>query len=86
LLLQAEQEVIEEVNDDGDDDWTRNESRMCFSPDYNNVLFASALDGWAFGYIDIILYHFIYILLFIEIEYIISQIYMQKKYPLNEKY
>ena len=36
-------------DDDGSDEWTRNESRMCFSPHYNNVLFASALDGWAFG-------------------------------------
>lgn len=41
-----------ENNDDDEDDWTRNESKMCFSPHYNNVLFASALDGWAFGQID----------------------------------
>ncbi len=54
MLLQAEQEVVEEVNNnnDGEDDWTRDESRRCFSPDYNNVLFASALDGWAFGYTE----------------------------------
>ncbi|CAF4550558.1 unnamed protein product [Rotaria sp. Silwood1] len=52
-----DQEFVEEVkvknennnDNEDDDDWTRNESRMCFSPHYNNVLFASALDGWAFG-------------------------------------
>ncbi|CAF0768983.1 unnamed protein product [Rotaria sordida] len=56
LLLEKsiDQVVVEEVknennNDNDDDDWTRNESQMCFSPHYNNVLFASALDGWAFG-------------------------------------
>ncbi|CAF4478077.1 unnamed protein product [Rotaria sp. Silwood2] len=59
LLLEksAEQEVMEKANnDDGDDNWTKNESQIYFSPDYNNVLFASTLD-----------------------EFIISQIYMQKK-------
>ncbi|CAF1087561.1 unnamed protein product [Adineta ricciae] len=60
LLLEksAEQGTAEETKsepanseniDDDNDDWTRNESKICFSPDYNNVLFASALDGWAFG-------------------------------------
>jgi hypothetical protein len=59
---------------------------MCFSPDYNNVLFASALDGWAFGYRDDI-YSFISKYFFsLQIEFIISQIYMQKNYLLNEKH
>ncbi|CAF2578663.1 unnamed protein product [Rotaria sp. Silwood2] len=54
LAKSIDQEVVDEVktennNENDDDDWTRNESRMCFSPHYNNVLFASALDGWAFG-------------------------------------
>ncbi|CAF1124620.1 unnamed protein product [Rotaria magnacalcarata] len=58
LLLEkcTDQVVVEEIknenginDDDEEDDWTRNESRMCFSPHYNNVLFASALDGWGFG-------------------------------------
>ncbi|CAF3687506.1 unnamed protein product [Adineta steineri] len=55
LLLEkcGEQEVPEEAknenNEDDDDDWAKNESRICFSPQNNNVLFASALDGWAFG-------------------------------------
>lgn len=84
LLFQAEQTVVEEVNnDDGDDDWSRNESRMCFSPDYNNVLFASALDGWAFGYINTV-DHFTYIPSFL-IESIISQIYMPKSCRWNGK-
>ncbi|UJR28421.1 hypothetical protein I4U23_009661 [Adineta vaga] len=50
---EANEEIKKETNndivDDGDDDWARNEAQMCFSPHYNNVLFASALDGWGFG-------------------------------------
>ncbi|CAF0726325.1 unnamed protein product [Didymodactylos carnosus] len=31
------------------DHWSEDEACTCFSPEFNNVLFASALDGWAFG-------------------------------------
>ena len=34
-------------------DWTDDdfdESKLYFSPNYNNVIFASAIDGWGFGY------------------------------------
>jgi ribosome assembly protein 1 len=52
---------------------------MCFSPDYNNVLFASALDGWAFGYRDDI-YSFIskYLFFFINRIHHFADLYAKK--------
>ena len=30
------------------------ESKLYFSPKYNNVFFASAIDGWGFGYLKLL--------------------------------
>ena len=29
-----------------------NEDKLYFSPEQNNVIFASAVDGWGFGYVS----------------------------------
>ena len=38
-------------------DWStgleeQDDSKLYFSPEHGNVVFASALDGWGFGYIS----------------------------------